>query len=123
MTEVAQATPQTETPDTSANGKSRRNTAPIQVTVPLDLKAQIEQKAEADGVPSSARWLLQLAAKELGYELPEAQARGATRPAALFPKTLSPEAKKERFDAARTLLAALDSGKIDLEAIKAQLGI
>lgn len=100
---------------------SKRNTAPIQLTVPLDFKAQIEKAAE-DAGKTTARWVLEQIAANMGYVLPETQTR-QPRQGALVPRTLSPEARKERYDAARTLLAALDKGEIDLEAIKARLGL
>lgn len=104
-------------------GKSKRNTLPIQITVPLDLKAIIKAKADEAGL-TEARWVLENIAGDLEYTLAPAKERGgATRPGALFPKGLTPEAKKERFDAARTLLAALDKGELDLDDIKRRLGL
>lgn len=124
MTDVATVeTEQTTAQDAGANGKvSKRNTAPVQITVPLDLKAEIEKRAEAEN-KTAARWVLENIAGDLGFALSEPQARAGARPTSLFPRTLTPEAKKVRFDAARTLLMALDSGKLDLNAIKSQLGI
>src|SRR5512138_3321656 len=87
----------------ASNGRSKRNTMPIQITVPLDLKALIKQKADEANL-TEARWVLENIAGDLAYALPAAPARGgAARPGALFPKGLTAEAKKERFDAARVL--------------------
>lgn len=133
MTDVATADQTTAEADSAvegeadaqgeANGKSKRNTMPIQITVPLDLKALIKQKAEEANL-TEARWVLENIAGDLSYTLAPAPARGAgARPGALFPKGLTAEAKKERFDAARTLLAALDKGELDLDDIKRRLGL
>lgn len=121
MTDVA-VTPEQGQEQAQANGRSKRNTAPIQITVPLDLKAVIKAKADEAG-KTEARWVLENIAGDLAYVLPEAPTRGGGRTPALFPKGLTPDQKRQRFDAARTLLAALDKGEIDLDAIKAKLGL
>lgn len=136
VTDVAATSEQTAVADgateASANGaaadegKSKKNTMPIQITVPLDLKAQIKAKAD-ESSKTSARWVLELAARELGYELPAetrvATERGGTKMTDVFAKDLTPAAKKERLATAKLLLDALGAGKIDLDKVKADLGV
>lgn len=141
MTDVA-TTEQATAPDQDANGaataavaeviedgaeaKSAKNTAPIQITVPLDLKAKIKEMADAAG-KTSARWVLENVAVDLGYELPAetrvATERGGVKMTDVFAKGLTPVQKKERLTNAKLLLDALGAGKIDLEKIKADLGM
>lgn len=133
VTDVA-TTEQTTAPDASANGaadvaedgKSKKNTLPIQLTVPLPLKAKIKETADAAG-KTSARYVLEMVAKELGYELPAetrvATERGGVKMTDVFAKDLTPAAKKERLAQAKLLLDALGAGKINLDDIKSQLGV
>lgn len=116
MTDVA--TP--EATEATAEAKSK----PIQLTVPVDLKTRIEAKAAESG-KSSARWALELIAKEFEYELPAA-ARVSTRGGGVkmsdvFAKSLSPEQKRERLAQAKLLLDGLARGVVNLDDIKAKL--
>lgn len=128
MTDVATANDtatEVATEAGEANGSGPKKTsAPIQLTVPLDLKDRIETAAKEANV-SSARYILEnfVTYKFPDYTLPEPQRAAGPKQTALFPKSLSPEQKKERFEAARLLLAALDADKLDLAAIKQQLGV
>jgi hypothetical protein len=129
----ADATPANGTPSADANGasangtagKSKRNVAPIQITVPLDLKQQIKTAAEAAG-KTEARWVLENIAGDLQYSLPEATrastSRGGVKMTDVFAKDLTPEQKKTRLAEAKTLLEALAKGVINLADIKAKLG-
>lgn len=139
MTDVA--TPEQTAPaaEVSANGATaeltdgaapaeatKKTTAPIQLTVPLDLKATIDAKAEAAG-KSSARWILENIAGDLTYTLPEptraAGNRGGIKMTDVFGKDLTAEQKKSRLTDAKTLLDALSKGLVNLDDIRAKLGV
>lgn len=129
----ANGTPNGTAPDgaavdgaTEANGKSKKNTAPIQITVPLDLKTMIEQRAEQAG-KTAARWILENVATDLEFTLPEAtrtaSPRGGVKMTDVFAKDLTPEQKRQRLADAKTLLDGLAKGVIDLADIRAKLGV
>lgn len=116
----------TEAAPAEANGKSAKTSAPIQLTVPLDLKAIIEAKA-AEAGKSSARWVLENIATDVEYTLEPAtratSVKGTVKMTDVFAKDLSPKEKQDRLVAAKTLLDGLAKGILNLDDIKAQLGI
>lgn len=129
MTDVANpvATDDAAAAPAEANGKSKKTSAPIQLTVPLDLKAMIETRVAEKSAPSSARYILErFTAQEFpDYTLaPQTRvqtARGGVRMTDVFGKDLTPEQKKDRLASAKTLLDALAKGIVNLDDIKAKL--
>lgn len=108
------------------DAKSKKKTMPIQLTVPLDFKAIIEEKAKEAGT-SSAQWVLRNIAADLNYTLPpqtrSTGVKGGIKITDVFAKDLTPEQKRQRLQEASTLLEALRKGVINLDDIKAQLGV
>lgn len=111
-----------------ANGKSKKNSAPIQLTVPLDLKAKIEARVTEKSAASSARYILETFAKiEFpDYTLPPmtrtSTRRGGVKMTDVFAKTLTPEQKQATLTNAKMLLEALNKGLLNMDDIKAKLG-
>lgn len=111
--------------ENGAAPKRERKGKPIQINVPVDLKSQIDAAAEAAG-KTNARFVLEALVESRfpDYTLPSIVRTGsAARAPALFPKSLSQEQMKERKDNARLLLDALAKGAINLDAVKAQMGL
>lgn len=126
VTDTAATAEGAEGAEATANGKSAKNSAPIQLTVPLDLKAIIEAKA-AEAGKSSARWILENIATDVEYTLAEptraTSVKGTVKMTDVFAKDLSPKEKQDRLAAAKLMLDGLAKGVINLDDIKRQLGI
>lgn len=124
VTETAAPESNGSAPATAA--KTAKTNAPIQLTVPLDLKAKIEATAEAAN-KSAARWALELIAKEFEFDLPAvtrvSTGKGGVKMTDVFAKDLTPEQKRERLSAAKLLLDGLSKGLFNLEDIKAKLAV
>jgi hypothetical protein len=106
--------------------KSAKTTGPIQLTVPLDLKKLIEDRAESNG-KTAARWALEKIAVDFDYTLPpvtRTASRGSgVKMTDVFAKDLTPEQKRERLAQAHVLLEGLAQGIINLDEIKSKLGV
>lgn len=94
----------------------------IMISVPIELKQRIEDAAKADGDKAAASWVRDQIAELLNYTLPASTRTRKSKYATPEERKEAAKAKqKQRYEAASTLLEAINAGVIDLDALKAAI--
>lgn len=113
-------------PEQGDSGSTDTNKRPtVQVNVPAELKALIEERAKSTNVSTSA-WMANLAAKEFGYDIPAVQRARQHRYASDEERKAAAATRaKEKSDAVTKLIELAKQGQIEgLDPkVKALLGI